>query len=235
MDNQLLDELAEKIYPGPVTPSLEAALHWGSPQAERLEYLGDAMLELAASAYLYKMHANATPGQLTKRRTNIVNQQALAHVGRRLGLDRIIETRESKITDSMLEDTVEAIVGAMFEDFGYRATERFCVEMFGKMGQATHVQAANMLRAAKGILQTFCHRQHQWPIPADRRTPKYSKISQTGPSHNPEIVVRVEMYDGRFAEGHANQRDIAEQTAALTMLNALEASGELARAGISLE
>ena len=95
---------------------------------ERLEFLGDAVIQRAVSRYLYD-YSHRTPGEMTLLRSKIVKKESLANIGREIGLDKIIligkgEDR-NKLSDSVIEDSMEALVGAIEEDLGPTVSEKF--------------------------------------------------------------------------------------------------------------
>ncbi|HKE00762.1 MAG TPA: ribonuclease III domain-containing protein [Planctomycetota bacterium] len=101
---------------------------------ERLEFLGDACIGLAAASFLYGMHAHATEGELTERRARVVSRSHLARVARRLGLESAIELRPpiapgARIPDSVLAGALEALLGATYLDAGFDEAMRVAREL----------------------------------------------------------------------------------------------------------
>ena len=95
---------------------------------ERLEYLGDAILSTVVAEYLYKKYPNKDEGFLTKMRSKIVKRKTLNTIADRMGLDVILsEYSQGKLSSSMLGNALEALVGAIYMEFGYRKTRRYIV------------------------------------------------------------------------------------------------------------
>ena len=102
---------------------------YGNQSNERLEYLGDAVLGTIVAEYLYKKYPTGDEGFLTKMRSKIVKRKSLNEIGYNMGLDEILSTyNNTRIAKSMLGNAVEALVGAVYVEQGYRLTTRFVVK-----------------------------------------------------------------------------------------------------------
>lgn len=102
--------------------------HYGGQNNERLEYLGDAVLGTIVAEYLYKKYPTEDEGFLTKMRSKIVKRKSLNEIGFNMGLDEILSTyNNTRIAKSMLGNAVEALVGAVYVEQGYKKTTRFVV------------------------------------------------------------------------------------------------------------
>lgn len=105
---------------------------------ERLEFLGDAVLNMIIASAIFKSHPGKKQGELTNMRKNFVRTQTLAALGRKLELDRYIRTGKSispedlRSNDKYFEDVFEALVGAMYLDQGFEITENFVLSLFGE-------------------------------------------------------------------------------------------------------
>ena len=96
---------------------------------ERLEYLGDAILGTIVAEYLFKKYPNANEGFLTKMRSKIVKRKSLNKIGDKMGLDVLLtEYNQTRLSRSMLGNAVEALVGAIYLETGYRGTKRYVVK-----------------------------------------------------------------------------------------------------------
>lgn len=96
---------------------------------ERLEYLGDAVLGTIVAEYLFKKYPNSDEGFLTKMRSKIVNRKSLNEIGDKMGLDMLLsEYNQTRLSRSMLGNAVEALVGAVYLEKGYKGTKRFIIE-----------------------------------------------------------------------------------------------------------
>ncbi len=95
---------------------------------ERLEYLGDAVLGTIVAEYLFKKYPNSNEGFLTKMRSKIVKRKALNKIGDKMGLDVLLnEHNQTRLSRSMLGNAVEALVGAVYLECGYKRTKRFVI------------------------------------------------------------------------------------------------------------
>jgi len=96
---------------------------------ERLEYLGDAVLGTIVAEYLFKKYPSGNEGFLTKMRSKIVRRKSLNSIGDKMGLDMLLsEYNSTKLSKSMLGNAVEALVGAVYVEKGYRVTKRFVIQ-----------------------------------------------------------------------------------------------------------
>ncbi len=101
---------------------------------ERLEYLGDAVLGTIVAEYLFKKYPDADEGFLTKMRSKIVKRKSLNHIGDAMGLDVLLtEYNRTRLSASMLGNAVEALVGAVYLEKGYRPTKRFVIQRMLKL------------------------------------------------------------------------------------------------------
>jgi len=101
---------------------------------ERLEYLGDAVLGTIVAEYLFKKYPNGDEGFLTKMRSKIVKRKSLNDIGDQMGLDVLLsEYNRTRLSSSMLGNAVEALVGAVYLEKGYRATKRFVIQRMLKL------------------------------------------------------------------------------------------------------
>ncbi|WP_368671760.1 ribonuclease III [Lewinella sp. W8] len=102
---------------------------YGNQNNERLEYLGDAVLGTIVAEYLYKKYPTGDEGFLTKMRSKIVKRKSLNEIGFNMGLDEILSTyNNTRIAKSMLGNAVEALVGAVYVEQGYKKTTKFIVD-----------------------------------------------------------------------------------------------------------
>jgi ribonuclease-3 len=208
---------------------LEEALRHGSAPGheegkrsyERLEFLGDAVLNLCVAQEMYRMLPLAGEGVLTKARASIINNRNLVKVADRIGIPaslRIAPSFRRKgvgVTRKMAADAVEAVIGAIFLDGGHDAALRFV---------RGHFRLPDLMGAlvagfdAKSRLQEWCQAEHL-PLP------EYALLSADGPPHDRlfQVEVRVE---GRLpARGSGTSRKEAEMAAASNAILLLLAAG----------
>ena len=184
---------------------------------ERLEFLGDAVLDFLVAEHYFFADSTAKEGVLTKKRTRIVQGATLNRVARVLKLDQLLRNGSKKPSDDVLENAVEAVIGAMYVDLGMMDAHNFVQKLIqrvesnvGGLGEATSEARSD----PKGVLQQFTQRQSQ-------QLPKYARISTEGPAHAPVITAQVTIPDGRFARGQGARTSEAESNAAYNMLVAL--------------
>ena len=198
---------------------------------ERLEFLGDSILNLAISDYLYRRKPEASEGALSRLRASVVREETLARVARRIGLGEYLVMGSGELKsgghrrDSILADALEAVIGALFLDQGFAPAHRWVQDLFAD--ELVSLPDAQALKDSKTRLQEYLQR--------DRLAlPEYEVLGQSGQAHRQtfEVACRVKCDDTAFettAKGSSRRR--AEQTAAREMLETLidSRTGESAR------
>lgn len=185
------------------------------PNNERLEFLGDAALELASSRYLFEKYPEEPEGSLTRRRAAAVCEPALAECARTLGLGGHLqlgkgeEKSHGQERDSLLSDAFEAVIGAMLLDGGYDAAERF-VRRF----VMDRMIARPVLNDAKTALQEFVQGRQTDEI-------EYVTVAEEGPEHDKRFTVEVRIGGLVCGTGSGHSKKAAEQTAAAGALRRL--------------
>ncbi|QLG69382.1 MAG: Ribonuclease III [Candidatus Woesebacteria bacterium] len=184
---------------------------------ERLEFLGDAILEFIVSKELFLQFPNKKEGFLTSLRANLVNTVSLSQTARDLGLGKELflskgeEETGGRENPSLLADTVEAIIGALFIDQGLEKAEEFIkTNILSK----TQDMIRQPLKDAKSRLQ---EKVQSKGLPA----PKYNVVKESGPDHQKTFVVRVAVNGKYIAEGSGKSKSEAEQKAAQEALKLL--------------
>ena len=187
---------------------------------ERLEFLGDAVLEFIISKELYARFPNKEEGYLTALRANLVNTQNLANlaikldVGASLFLSKGEEDGGGRDNPSLMADTVEAIIGALFLDRGIPATEEFIkVNLISEIPE----KVGKPLKDPKSRLQEYIQAEG---LPA----PKYKVIEESGPDHKKRFILEVVVGEKVLARGEGKSKSESEQKAA-------EAALELVKKG----
>ncbi len=184
---------------------------WPSPHNERLEYLGDAALELAASEELFRMFPRAPEGELTVLRAALVNYQLLSRVAKEIRLDEFIYMSKGEKADTakarevILANAIEAVIGAMYLDQGFEATKRFIVARV--MSRLDEILKTKSYRDSKSALQELVQDRM-------RLTPTYRVLEETGPAHRRVFIVGVYFGDKRIAQGSGSSKQEAEVAAA---------------------
>ncbi len=181
---------------------------------ERLEFLGDAILEFVASKEIYNRFPDKEEGYLTVLRANLVNTAALAEVAKKLDLGPELFLSKGEIdgggttNTSLLADTVEAIIGAIFIDRGVEDAEKFI-----KVNLLSEVEkrASEPLKDAKSQLQEQVQAKG-FP------SPKYQVTEESGPDHDKKFVIEVIVNGKVWGKGVGKSKGEAEQEAARQVL-----------------
>jgi ribonuclease-3 len=192
----------------------------GLPTNERLEFLGDSVLGLIVTDRLFKTYPDLSEGRLAKLRAAVVNARALADVARTLDLGQYIRLgRGEEITggrdkSSILSDTVEAIIGAVYLQFGYTRATEVVLSLFDPL-----ILAAAQLGAGldwKTSLQE---------LGADTGlgVPEYL-ITETGPDHQKKFTAQVRVGEQIYGHGEGRSKKAAEQQAAETAWRDIKAT-----------
>jgi ribonuclease-3 len=180
---------------------------------QRLEFLGDHVLGLAISDMLFRAFPTANEGELSRRLADLVRREACAEVARELDLGPAIRLGNSEISGggrkrtAILADVCESLVGAVFIDGGYEAAAALVERCWGERMRTP----ARPLRDPKTALQ-------EWAQGRGLPTPVYREVERTGPHHDPEFLVAVELPGHEPAEGRGRSKRTAEQAAAAAML-----------------
>ena len=183
----------------------------GLPHNERLEFLGDSILGQAVTVMLYTDNPTLDEGELAKRRASLVSSVALAEVARAIGLGRFIKLgRGEELTgghdkSSILADTVEAIIGAVYLDCGGEAATALVLRLIGPLLENPERFGAAM--DPKTSLQELSTR-------LGRGMPTYS-VKDSGPDHSKRFHATVSLGSDQVATGTGTSKKQAEMSAAL--------------------
>ncbi|HEY2226249.1 MAG TPA: ribonuclease III [Xanthobacteraceae bacterium] len=180
---------------------------------QRLEFLGDHVLGLVVSDMLFRAFPRADEGELSRRLADLVRKEACADVASLIELGAAIRLGGSESNAggrsrlAILADVCEALIGAVFVDGGYEAAAALITQLWEPRMRAPK----RPLRDAKTVLQ-------EWAQALGLPTPAYREVERTGPDHDPEFRVVVELPDRKPAEGIGRSKRSAEQAAASVML-----------------
>ncbi len=183
---------------------------------ERLEFLGDAVLELAATEYLYHL-SDKPEGELTNWRSALVQREHLAAVAREiklgdyLQLSRGEESSGGRDRTSNLANALEALIGAIFLDRGFEEAQAFCHNYILKRLETLLAQGKD--RDEKSIFQEMAQEKHGI-------TPHYETVDAVGPDHQKHFTCAVYIGEEKVAEGQGLSKQRAEQAAAKEGLKA---------------
>ncbi len=188
---------------------------------ERLEFLGDAVLDLVVSEILYEVHPGWNEGDLTRTRSALVNQRSLAGQARNLELGRFLKLGRTEMQsggcdkDSILANGFEALIGAIYLDGGLVPVERFVRRVYGA---ALASDAVRQRRDAKTEFQEWAHAHF-------RQTPRYEMVGDSGEDDGDErFAVEVSIGADVWGRGVGRSKRLAERRAAAA---ALERSAEV--------
>ena len=183
---------------------------------ERLEFLGDAVLELIVTDYLYNKYPEKDEGDLTAYRSALVNAIIIGEIALSLGMNNFLLLSKGEAKDIgkarsyILANTYESYVGAVYLDQGYDVVQKFIARtLFGKIDE---IIAKKLWRDAKSLVQEKS--QEYLSV-----TPSYKVIHESGPDHDKSFTVGIFFGIDRIAEGKGHSKQEAEQAAAR---NALE-------------
>ena len=188
---------------------------------ERLEFLGDSVLNLAVSSLLYQRLGSLPEGDLSRVRANMVKQDTLHGIARGLELSPLLRLGDGEQRSggqqrpSILADALEALIGAVYLDAGYASAEALVHRLFQGVEINPQMQAAS--KDAKTALQ-------EWLQGRKMNLPQYRVVSTTGAAHNQVFHVECEVVElQRVERGSGASRRAAEQAAAGSMLAQLKA------------
>ena len=189
----------------------------GREHNERLEFLGDAVLKLAVTEFLYAKYPDKPEGELTAFRAALVNTQSISDAGTKLGInDHLLLSRgEAKDTGRarmiILANAFEALIGALYLDSGYETAKKFIADQL--FHKTEEVVEKRLWQDAKSKLQEIA--QEKQGI-----TPTYQVMSQSGPDHDKTFLVGAFIGTERLATGEGRSKQEAEQDAAQKALAA---------------
>lgn len=184
---------------------------------ERLEFLGDAVLELVSSEFLYQTHPEMNEGKMTKLRASLVCEQSLADCARQLKLGSYLrlgngeDMTGGRERDSILSDAFEALIGAMYLDGGFTSAKEFVLKFV-----LSDIEHKKLFYDSKTILQELIQNKY-------KKTLHYEPVSEEGPDHNKKFTVQAYMNDTPLMQGVGRTKKSAEQNAAYQSLLQFEA------------
>ena len=203
---------------------LEQALthrsHSRSVNNERLEFLGDSVLNLIISNFIYRRFESASEGRLSRIRASLVKQETLAEVARKINLGDHIFLGGGELKsggfrrDSILSDALEAVIAAIYLDSDYNQAEKTVLHLFDDLLQAVDVDSS--LKDPKTQLQEFLQGRQ-------KSLPRYEVVQADGKSHDQIFTVSCELVDMDLkSKGKGSSRKKAEQQAAHQLLTKLD-------------
>jgi len=178
---------------------------------ERLEFLGDAVLELASSKFFFLNNEDMTEGQMTKMRSSMVCEPALAFCAKDLNLGEYIflgkgeEATGGRERDSIVSDVMEALIGAIYLDSGFEEAEKFILQFV-----LSDLESKQLFYDSKTILQEKVQKKGQ--------SLRYELAGESGPDHDKQFTVEAYIDDKPISRGTGRTKKSAEQQAAYAVL-----------------
>ncbi len=190
---------------------------------ERMEFLGDAVLDFISGDLLYRLYPDKTEGELTRLRAAIVRQEALAELAEQFNLGDYLLMGKGEIISggstrpSIISSAFEAVIGALYLDQGMTAVQQFVEPQFRRL--ITQVEVEAMDKDARSRLQ-------EWSQAVLGITPLYLMQDAIGPDHDKEFIIQVQIGGTFTALGRGKSKQAASQDAAHTALDRISA-GEM--------
>jgi len=184
---------------------------------ERLEYLGDAVLGLSVSEYLYKTFVNYQEGELTRIKSAVVSGNSLAQVINDIGIVAFVNigkglAMKARIPTSVLANVYEAIVASIYLDGGLEPAKTFCIRTLEPL--IKEVDKRKMMRNYKSLLQQYSQKRFA-------AMPEYKMVAERGPEHLKSFKVEVHVNNRVFKAGWGRSKKDAEMMAAQVALEEL--------------
>ena len=190
---------------------------------QRLEFLGDSVLQLTLSEALFELYPDEREGALSKRRSALAKGRFLSLLARELGLDTELRLGQSEENTggrqraSILEDAFEAVVGALYLDSDFATARRVVLAWYGPLPERLAALLAE--ENPKGRLQELLQAIH------GNHALRYEVARTDGTPHEPEYEVNVYLRDTLLGTGRGNSKKLAEEAAARVALTGIEAGG----------
>ncbi len=178
------------------------------PDNERLEFLGDSVLQTITSWYLYRNFPKLSEGEMSLARAALVNRERLGKIGKSLGLEKIIlmgKNLDERGKKTILGNSLEALIGALFLDQGLEVTKNFVEAEILK--EAYQIVKEKAYKDPKTILQEWFQMKYG-------KTPIYRVVEVSGQPHQQKFKVEVYLEDQKIGEGEGESKQKAEFDAA---------------------
>jgi ribonuclease-3 len=178
---------------------------------ERLEFLGDSILGAVCATLLYQSFMDKSEGELAKVKAVVVSEDILSSIALDLGIDKMLllgkgeEKTSGRTKKTILADAMEALIGALYLDSGYKAAFDFVCHCINP--EINKVTGANYHSDYKSLLQEYCQRQF-------RCYPEYNMVKRTGPEHDRTFWMEVSIGETVYGKGTGRNKKSAEQEAA---------------------
>lgn len=204
LNREIINNINEELLMEALTHSSYSNEHKKEKNYERLEFLGDAVLELITSEYFYK-NTQYKEGEMTKKRAGFVCEQALAHYAKELGIDKHIRVghgQTGNVNDTIIADVFEAVLGAIYLTYGIDVAKKYIYEIMVPYIEKDFVFFGDY----KTMLQEF--------VQTDKKSLEYVLVNETGEAHNKTFEVEVKINNIIYGRGIGKSKKEAEQKAA---------------------
>lgn len=204
----LFRALTHKSYANEIRKNIE--------HNEKLEFLGDAVLDLVIGQLLFEKFPNDNEGGLSKKRASIVNEEVLSEIATDLGLNQLMLLGKGEAQTGgsskprLVASVFEAILGAIYLDGGFEVAREFIVREFSDVADRV-CQHEDFERDYKTRLQELVQK-------SVKETPRYEVLAEEGPPHDREFLVCVKVKEELWAQGRGRSKKNAEQSAAKSAL-----------------
>ena len=186
---------------------------------ERLEFLGDAVLDLVVGEYLFFKFPKANEGELSKMRASLVNEESFAKLAKEINLGKYIfisvaeENNNGRNKPSLLSNAFEAVMGAIYLESGLEEVKRIALKLLEKI--YPKIDLNSIFKDYKTTLQEVTQAKYG-------TTPEYKLVSSYGPDHKKEFEVEVLLYKEKLASAKGKSKKAAQQEAAKKALEILK-------------
>lgn len=193
--------------------------NYNLPSNEKLEFLGDSVLSLVTSIYLYKNYPELVEGQYTDIKASVVRMESLSAVAVRLGLGAYLqlskgeEQNNGRVNTNILADCFEALIAAVFLDKGFEVSYEF-ISRFLFADRLDHIVKNKLYLSPKSHLQEIV--QDRFKV-----LPTYTIVTESGPEHDKMFRISVSIQDTEYGVGEAKSKKHAEENAARIALEKL--------------
>ena len=179
---------------------------------EKLEFLGDRILGFVISKKLIELYPSEKEGILDKKLASLVNKNKCLEVAKIISLEKFIlvgnKSYKNKIENKIVADSIEALIGAIYYDKGFDASEKFILNMWKSFISSSDETIVD----PKTKLQEYSLKKF-------KTLPIYKLISRSGPKHKPKFLVSVRLHGSKFYNGKGDSKKKAEQNAAKNLLD----------------
>ena len=195
----------------------------GKANNERLEFLGDSILGAVCATLLYQTYSEKAEGELAKIKAVVVSEDILSGIARVLQIDDVMllgrgeELSGGRTKKALLADALEALIGALYLDSGYKAAFDFVSRCLAP--EISRVTGTNYHKDYKSLLQEYCQQQF-------RCYPEYRMIKRSGPEHERIFWMEVRVNDDVYGPGTGRNKKSAEQEAARIAFGKLAVDSE---------